>query len=381
MDKNYNKRPLKSVATFRSGKFTFSTRFDLSTVLPPLIESRTLSDIINSIPLSNKLKRRFNQSELTSRAIFNTASINGNPLSRDRIETLINMRKTAKPRTRIREIEILNLKEAFEFAFSDVPAELTEDTIKEIHRILTKGLDDKLHYPGRYNTPPPSPAYLKHSTVFSAPRILSDIKLLMNEFAAWISQPETKELGPEIRAALAHYHLVLIQPFATSNCKTAMIVESMLLKNAGIKYVPELISSYYINNYDAYRSKIEEPEVRMDHDLSGLLEFVLKGHEKTLSKVLETITRSFAVLVLEDNYESLREEKRITEGQLELLKVMLANPGTVTLKKLIREEPYRMLYRYQSERTARRDLKRLTELKLITASKDKNFELNLVARD
>jgi Fic family protein len=61
---------------------------------------------------------------------------------------------------------------------------------------------------------------------------------LMQDFAAWLTG-EAQNLSPVERAALAHFRLVDIHPFADGNGRTARLLMNLILLRAG--YPPAIV--------------------------------------------------------------------------------------------------------------------------------------------
>jgi Fic family protein len=112
-------------------------------------------------------------------------------------------------------------------------------------------------------------------------------------------------------------------------------------------------------------------------DVTDFLNFTLKGAVKSLNEIKDKITFFIRKFTLRDFYRYEREAKEITQRQLDLLELLLENHlGTFTLKDLYNLSPFNVLYRTVSERTARRDLQKLSEKGLLLSEKGQFF-LNL----
>ena len=95
--------------------------------------------------------------------------------------------------------------------------EITEKRLQELHRQLTDKLDEKEHAPGRYFADTARAETPHLGSAYSGARIQSDVKLLIKEFLTWINNADIIELGVEVRATLAHYHILTIAPFKSMN--------------------------------------------------------------------------------------------------------------------------------------------------------------------
>ncbi|MBW2646729.1 MAG: Fic family protein [Deltaproteobacteria bacterium] len=198
----------------------------------------------------------------------------------------------------------------------------------------------------------------------------------MKEFISWINSKEITEEEPSIRAGLAHYHLALIHPFGDGNGRTARLIEALLLRTAGIKYVPIMLSNFYYRNMDEYFWTFSNSIKNKENDVTPFMEFFFRGVIDSLEDIRERITSLIRTLALRDYYGFLKGEKAITQRQHDLLTVLLEQLQPVRLVDLLHKPPFNILYGKVSERTARRDLKKLLDNKLLNLEGN-NYTLNL----
>ena len=96
---------------------------------------------------------------------------------------------------------------------------------------------------------------------------------------------------------------------------------------------------------------------------------------------LKNIKNSIIYLIrkfsLRDFYNFERNRKAITKRQFDLLSLLLDNQINFTLKDLLEKTPFSILYNKTSTQTARRDIKKLADMKLLTTSEDNKYCLNL----
>jgi Fic family protein len=185
---------------------------------------------------------------------------------------------------------------------------------------------------------------------------------------------------PYFRAALAHYHLGLIHPFSDGNGRVARIIEALLLRLSGQKYVPTMLSNYYYRNMDEYFRAFSITRKDKESDVSPFIKFVLKGVIDSLEEIKNRITYFIRRLALRDHFAALQREKAIIQRQHDLLTLLLQlqDAKPFSLQDLFNTPSINTLYRNVSERTARRDLKKLMEMNLLTCVNDQ-YTLNLEA--
>lgn len=384
MDKSMDKNTVKKVLTLKSGKFMFSRRISDRKLLRLLTEASVLYRTVIDLPILPNLASDLEE-ELVRRSIFGTAALEGNPLTEREVEQIISKPDSIKTKRRA-EIEIQNLKAAYDFVAtfraSDSIVELTETTIKQIHKLVTRGIEYKFNIPGKYRNNVVKVSNIEHGGIYTPPKCLPDIKMLMKEYISWINSKEVLRLDSAKRAALAHYHLSLIHPFGDGNGRTARLVEALLLRLAGIKYIPVMLSNFYYRNIDDYFWAFSNARKNKKNDVTPFVEFVFSGIVDSLNEIKERVMYFIRKFALRDYYDFLREKKNITQRQHDFMILLLDDfSWSFTLEDMLKVSPFKILYRKVSERTARRDLQKLRNQDLLFMTDEGKYVCNLRALD
>lgn len=369
---------MKEFMTFKSGKFYFSEKYDAHRINALLIMATVLNETVVDLPILPALASNI-EPDIMYSSISGTAAIEGNPITKDDVRKLAEGEDIEKY-TKKDKLEITNLLKAYSLLSNikaeNKPVSLSESLIRDIHLIITAGIDDEQNEPGQYRNSLVRVGNRAHGGVYTPPKILADIKNLMNEFIEWINSDEVLKLNPFIRAAIAHYHFCLIHPFGNGNGRTGRLIEALLLESAHIKYVPKVLSNFYYRNVDDYYIAFSKT-IKLKKDITPFLEFVLRAAVFSLKEIKETIIYDIRRLSLREFYFRKKEEKAITTRQFDLLSLLLDNQFEFTLKDLIEIRPISLLYNKTSVQTARRDIKKLTGLNLLTTNPDGKSFLNL----
>lgn len=375
---------LHKVQTFKSGKVVLSRKYRQEDVREDLVRFDSLFQALAALPILPNLAATLD-ADLIRRSIFGTAAIEGNPLSEERVGELL-----AEPPLGLRERaeqEIVNLGIAYGRFASPPPDKgrqpvlVTEDGIREINRVITANIAHEHHSPGQYRNVRVAVGDGAHGGKYTPPKILADIQRLMAMFVEWVNSPDLLREGPLVRAALAHYHLGLIHPFGDGNGRTARLLEAMILVQAGFKYVPLVMSNHYYKRIDDYYIAFRETEKCADGDVTAFLSFFAKILVSSVHDVQGRIHMFIRMLALRDYYRHSMEVRQITKRQHDLLQMLLLKMETVIrLRDLHLNQAFLPLYRSVSEKTARRDLDRLSQLQLLL--RDENgYHLNPFALD
>jgi Fic family protein len=369
----------KKILTVKSGNFVLSRKCNEGELSLPLIQSRILYETVRDLPIVPELSAQIEE-ELIRRSIFGTAALEGNPLTEERVGQIISEPAKEEKMERA-EKEIKNLQVAYDSFIRgwQIPGsvfKLEEDLIKQIHSIVTHDIEHEYNVPGQYRNHLVKVGDDEHGGVYTPPKALIDIEMLMREFTIWINSEGILRLEPPMRAALAHYHLGLIHPFGDGNGRTARLIEALLMRLAGMKYVPIMLSNFYYRNMNDYFWAFSRAQRNKEHDVTPFVGFVLKGIVESLNEIKGRIIFFIRQFALRDYYSFLRTQKKITQRQHDFLTTLLDKLTPFTLGDLFTVSPFNVLYRNVSERTARRDLKKLTDLRLLYIAENK-YQLNL----
>ncbi len=377
MQKQCRNMTLK-LMTFKSGKFIFSRKCDSPEIDLLLMEATIHYATIADLPILPDLASQLDQ-ELIRRSIHGTAAIEGNPLSEEQVGEVLSGEAGAELKGRAAR-EIRNLQAAYnrlrsreksepdsERKNGDDFLELTEDYIKEIHKTITAGIDYNLNEPGTYRNHKVEVGDKNHGGKHIPPKVLDDIKNIMQAFIGWINAESIKkDVHPFVRAALAHYYLGMIHPFADGNGRTARFIEAAILSKAGFKYIPTMLTNYYYRHIDDYYIAFRQAETDKDNDITKFITFILNGIIESMKKIRSQLIKFIRLFSLKDYYRFLKEKRSITRRQYELLDLLSETSDAVDVNALYSKSPYNILYRKVSKDTARRDLKKLSKLSLLT---------------
>ncbi|MGW8159206.1 MAG: Fic family protein [Desulfoprunum sp.] len=369
---------MREFLTFKSGKFYFSEQYDSTQIDNLLTKATVLSETIVDLPILPEIASQI-QPDIMYSSIAGTAAIEGNPIPSEDVKKIAHGEEVSGY-TRKAQQEIKNLINAYNLLSgiepSDAPFVVTESLLCEIHKIITSDIQDENNIPGKYRNGIVHVGDTAHGGVYIPPKIIDDIKNLMKEFVEWINSEEVTHLNPFIRAALAHYYFCVIHPFWDGNGRTSRLLEAIILQSSNIKYVPRELSNYYYRNVDDYYNSFSK-SIKLKKDVTPFLKFCINGSVESLYKIKEIIIYFIRKFSLRDFYRFEHINKRITRRQLELLYLLLDKPSRFTLKDLLENRPFSILYNNVTTQTARRDLKKLVSNKFLIVDEKNKYSLNL----
>ena len=289
------------IETFKSGKFTLSNQCDFEKILPLLIRSDVLYETIKDLPILPDMASQLDK-DLIRRSIHGTAAIEGNPLNEEEVSNILAESDTP-PLFDKASTEIRNLKVAYDLLEnmekSSDPFILSEEFIKNAHKVITTSVGYPMNEPGVYRNHKVEVGDNEHGGKYIPPKVLVDIKNIMENFIVWInSKPILDETHPFIRAALAHYHLGIIHPFADGNGRTARALSYMYLLQQGYDFFKFFSISTVIREQKAkYYKAITDAEDN-GSDLTYFVDFNAKMIIASISIVLKRLGKEYGNTIL-----------------------------------------------------------------------------------
>ena len=376
-----NEDKIFKVVLSNSAQCKFSRNFDESLLRDKLLRVKALH-IGNQLPILPQYADKL-EKDVIMKSIHGTAGIEGNPLSEEEVKEILEKSDTEKL-LKDTEREISNLQLAYK-ALKNTKIEkenyrLNNVDIKVLHAFVTKGLENKDNKPGQYRSHEVIVGDKAHGGIYKPPKIGKDIEKLMFSFVKWIDSKEVITLDPIYRATLTHYHIGKIHPFGDGNGRTARLMEAIVLRAAGYKYAPEMLSNYYYRNLDEYFILFRSTIGNRSQDLTPFIEFMLNGMIWSLEQIQKKIATWVRARLLKDYFLDIRNDKSITQRQYDLLMAFLSldvENFTFAAKNLINDAPFAALYRNVHNRAAIRDIDKMMKLGYLINTEEGLFKLNL----
>jgi Fic family protein len=366
---------VKKIPTFKSGNFVFSAKFNDekdSEITKIFIDVLVAFESIKYIPILPNMASQIEE-ELIKKSIFSTAAIEGNSLTQEDVNEIIDDKKTNFSKEKFVK-EIQNLKKAYNEIKAintfNTKTEISQDLIKNYHKIITDSLENETNLPGQYRNTKVIVGNQAHGGTNVPPKIFEDIKKLMEEFVLWINSKELLEMHPVFRSCIAHLTLALIHPFGDGNGRTSRIIEAHILKSAGYRFVYTMLSNYYYKNIDEYFITFSKVLKNKDNDISDFVLFYLKGMLESIKTIREKIYIIITKLSLQSYLLYLKKISQISQRQYDFLSIMLDNNKEVTDKEILEDTNLKIIYGKLSLRTLQRDLKFLLDENLLVLNKE-----------
>jgi len=284
-------------------------------------------DSLRPLPKSalQKLREQF-----SIELAYNSNAIEGNTLTLRETRLVIEEGITISGKPLREHFEAINHQKAFEFleGITRKESRITEQTIKEIHRIIQSGIDDQ--YAGRYRD-----MNVRILGAAKSPPRFEKVPERMEDFVKRInSNPE--KLNILEMAAYLHYNLVEIHPFTDGNGRTARLLMNLFLMGHG--YPVTMVLKVDRKRYYECLRKADQGDMKPFSDFMG------RNVERSLDLYLDAFKGG-------SEYISLAEAAKGTPYSQEYLS-LLARRGKIEAIKMGRNWVIKKeaIQRYRKER-------------------------------
>lgn len=249
--------------------------------------------------------------------------------------------------------ELLNYREAMDYVSEHlgVASDITEDLIKEIHRILVKDVRGGSLAPGRYRDVQNYIVDAITKKAIYTPPPPEKVPKMMAEFVSWLNK--RTGISAVLIAGIAQFQFVQVHPFLDGNGRTARMLCTLVLYKNGYDFkrlfsLSEFYDEERQDYYDAIQSVREN-----DGDMTGWLEYFCRG----LRNQLMDIKVQGEQVLKEDAVMDKARKLMLNQRQLGLLQ-HIVDEGQATVEDL--RARYNLV-----RRTVQRDLARMVELGLV----------------
>jgi len=254
-------------------------------------EMRRLINTITVLPHWELSIRR----EALVNTVHSTTAIEGNRLSREQVERIVDGgRPSADAQDTVEVRNLIGLmKDLYGMAKEDVPAD--ERLIREMNRGVLAGMQGALT-PGEYRR---GQNYVQDSLtggVVYTPPDQGDVPGLMSRLSDWLKLEQTG-LSPILKAGVAHLELVAVHPFWDGNGRVARALATYVMYSTGYDFRRFHSWETYLNaDVKAYTSAIATS--LGDHYYHGPREYTpwLEYFTQALAVTLEDLRREIESL-------------------------------------------------------------------------------------
>lgn len=232
-------------------------------------------------------------SKVTAETVHASTAIEGNTLTEKQVKDVLNGKKIHAEDQDIKEI--INYKNALEYierlTREEKDLTITQKLIKEINTLILKKIKDDIA--GKYRTGQVIVGDYLPPEHFKVPS-------LMQEFVAWLKNPQPPNLSPILYTGIAHYQFVAIHPLGDGNGRTTRILTTLMLIQNGYDMTSFFaLESFYNRNRKAYYEALNSTDkyrIEGQPNLTHWLEYYVNGMlieaERARSRIEELVEKS-----------------------------------------------------------------------------------------
>lgn len=323
----------------------FSPKFTItSEILHNVSQCEVAKAIIENAPLVPAWERKF-QSQALVRSVHHSTALEGNELTIDETERIIDGERVET--YRVRDVqEIINYRNVIGFISENKSTDLTIGFVLKMHDVLgRKILPDK--YLGKFRDRNAMIINDKDLDVVFDPPKFNEVEGQIEELTIW-DLNEGKKIHPLLRAGIIHYEVVRIHPFADLNGRTARTLATWSLYRDGYD-----IKSFF---------SLEE---HYDQDPKGYYDALDSANKGDMTAWLTYFTNGMMVELnkIKDKVWELSKDRRLRQkvGQVALNERQLEIINTLESEGAISNPDFDELFPKVSDDTILRDLKDLME--------------------
>lgn len=371
---------VQRVETRRAGIFTFTPALDGDALHTSLLRVMDAQKRFRSTPLhqvANELER-----EVVVRSVFATNTIEGGELDEDETAEAIDLDPAQVQKEQQRRAQ--NIKLAYDMAKQAAEVESWHpdlDFIRAIHCQIADRLVDEDYRPGELRdndkTMPTHVGDATHGGRYKPPQFGRDIELLLQTLVNWNRQLAEAGLPALIRAPLFHLYFELIHPFYNGNGRVGRVIEASILLADGFRYAPFSLANYYLEHIEAYFTLFNR--CRKGKDNSPFVAFFLEGMLQSIDRLHDRVNAMVGVLLYRTYLRERLEHKDINERQYAIVQAIIDNRGPLPVAELRSAAWYKAMYRKLTDKTQRRDLQKLKDLRLIWQAPDESLRPGFTA--
>lgn len=272
-------------------KFTIT-----NTILKNIGVIEACREIIDRAPLLPYYEKQFRQNALV-RSVHYGTHIEGNELNLDQAEKVILGQEVI---ARERDIqEVINYRKAMEYINESQKLkvksqkqeyEISEDTIKKLHKITV----DKILPKEKCGVYRKTQVVVKNNQTMEIsfrPPASQEIESKIYDLIAFIKASRDQDIHPVLKSGIVHYELVRIHPFLDGNGRTARAFATLILFIEGYdirKFFS--LEEYFDRDANKYYRALQSVE-REKGDLTFWLEYFTTGLAIELSKIKEKVEK------------------------------------------------------------------------------------------
>lgn len=328
-----------------SPKYTIS-----SAILSNIGKIEAAREVIENAALVPAWEAKF-RTEALVRTIYHGTHIEGNPLTRDQAERLIEAHSPvdepwmaaakADVVARERDIqEIINYRNVMDYldelSRSETKKEYTQVMLKRTHALTVERILPA-RASGLYRKAQVVVKDSSTGTVTFRPPGAVEVPFQIDELFSWLNSENAADHHSVLRAGIVHYELVRIHPFTDGNGRVARSMALLVLLREGYDVKRFFSIEEYFDRESGEYYKALQKVFKGDYNLTPWLEYFTLGLAAELARVKQQVLKLSRDLKLKGQLGGT--QVALSERQIALLEAMQANNNRLTVREARRVLP------------------------------------------
>jgi Fic family protein len=284
-----------------------------------LIEIERVRGFLDAIKIKEEWFSAIQKEALILESHYST-HIEGTALSLEQSRKILNGNKVEGVKEDDKK-ELLNYRKAMDFVSKYLGKEdpITEGLIREIHKILVKGVRGGRAEPGRYRVVQNYVINSRTKEIIYTPPPPLEVPHLVREFVVWSNKD--KDISDILATGIAQFQFVHIHPFLDGNGRTARLLSTLILYKTGYDFKKLFtLSEYYDKDRPAYYEAIQS--VRENNmDMTFWLEYFVEGLRSQMNSIKEKSQR----IIKYDSVLQRASSTGLLERQIKALRFIIQN--------------------------------------------------------
>ncbi len=245
--------------------------------------------LFHKVGRENEAAMAMAKKEAYSQHIFHTIGIEGNTLSLSEVKFVLETQAAVNSKSIAELNEVLGLDLALKYVNTtlvDRMSEISFSDVLEIHRRVLGHVD------------PFTAGAVRETQVFVSnhvPPPPGQLERALGKFIEWLNHPDRSNLHAVQLAALAHYKLVHIHPFADGNGRTSRLLMNLVLMQSG--FPPVIIRKQ--DRQDYFRRLV----LANEGDVRPFIRLIAECTERTLDAFIAAASNGSSAAA--SNYSGL----------------------------------------------------------------------------
>ena len=328
-------------------------------------------EVISGIPLMPETAEELNLVSLEKGAQATTA-IEGNTLTQEQVALLARGELQLPPSKEYLGVEVKNILRGFnEMLDVDPLPTLNAERVKYLNAVVLDGLDlDEGIVAGEVRTHEVGVARYRGAPAEHCEYLLGRLCDWLNGMALQLGH--SKLALPVVKALVAHLYLAWIHPFGDGNGRVARLVEYQILLGAGVPNpATHLLSNHYNDTRREYYRRLDASS-RAPNGVMDFLVYALQGFMDGLTEQVNAIKgRMREDMWTNYVYMRFRDRSSPADTRRRHLVLDLSERDEPVRRRDLRLLTPRLAAAYagKTEKTITRDLNALSEMGLITRTR------------